>query len=77
MDIELRKQAAKYLEKQTGKTRKRLDNALIGLANLDGDICKIGLNTYRLKIFQFRFVFGIESDTIIVYDINSRTNIKY
>lgn len=77
MEIKLRKQADKYLEKQTGKTRKRLDNALTGLANLEGDIRKIGPDTYRLKIFQFRFIFGIENDTIIVYDIDSRTNIKY
>jgi len=40
MQIILSKQSQKFLQKQTGKTRKRLDNALDNLAILEGDIKK-------------------------------------
>ena len=58
MQIVLSKQAQKYLQKQTGKTRKRLDNALDNLAELNGDIKKVGDMRYRYKIEHYRFLFS-------------------
>jgi mRNA-degrading endonuclease RelE of RelBE toxin-antitoxin system len=77
MQIILSKQAQKYLQKQTGKTRKRLDNALDNLAELTGDIKKIGDMRYRYKIEHFRFLFSVTNDIIYVDAIDIRGNIKY
>ena len=77
MQIILSKQAQKYLSKQTGKTRKRIDNALAKLENLDGDIKRIGDNRFRCKIEHYRILFTVIDETIYIDEINSRGNIKY
>ena len=77
MQIILSKQAQKYLQKQTGKTRKRLDNALDNLAILEGDINKIGETRYRYKIEHYRFLFSVIGDAIYIDAIDTRGSIKY
>lgn len=77
MKIVLSKQARKYLLKQTGKTRKKLDKAIFNLEELNGDIKRIGDNQYRFKIEYFRILFSIIEDVIYIDEINTRDNIKY
>lgn len=77
MKIVLSKQARKYLLKQTGKTRKKLDKAIFNLEELNGDIKRIGDNQYRFKIEHFRLLFSVIEDVIYIDEINTRGNIKY
>jgi len=65
------------------RTRKKLFKALDGLRELKGDIVKLKghSNCYRLKIHHYRILFSIDDDgavqIIVVFAINTRTNIKY
>lgn len=82
MEIVLKKQPQKYLAAVDANTRKKLYNALDGLANLEGNIVKLkGMsNRCRLKIDHYRIIFEYDSakgQVIIVSAINTRTNIKY
>ncbi len=81
MKIKLTKDPQKYLKKVEVNTRNKLIKALEGLAELEGDIVKLKTekDKYRLKIYQYRIIFTIdtENEIIIVQDINTRTNIKY
>lgn len=77
MKIVLSKQARKYLLKQTGKTREKLDKAIFNLEELNGDIKRIGDNQYRFKIEHFQLLFSIIEDVIYIDEINTRGNIKY
>lgn len=79
LTLKLSNQALKYLNKQSGKTKLRLDKALLTLSELEGDIRKIGDNQYRFKIHHYRILFSVDkiNNTIEIHEINSRTNIKY
>lgn len=81
MKIELKKNPQKYLKKVDTNTYNKLFRALEKLKNLDGDIEKIktATNKYRLKIDHYRIIFtvDVENETIIIEEINTRTNIKY
>ena len=81
MEIILKKQAQKYLDKVDAATRKKLYKALEELSELKGDIVPLKgyENKYRYKIAHYRILFEWKKNTIviIVFDINTRTNIKY
>lgn len=81
MEIELKKQPQKYLDSVDVPTRHKLYTALDELSELGGDIvplkgCK---DRYRYKIKHYRIVFEWHrgDNTIVVIEINTRTNIKY
>lgn len=78
MEIEYRKQPQKYLKHTDKNTYKKLDKAIEGLKELEGDIVKLqGSEMYRLKIYHYRIVFTYNSnDSIItIEEINSRGDI--
>ena len=81
MQILLKKQAQKYLESVDPNTRKKLYKALNDLSQLKGDIRPLAgrPNEYRYKIAHYRILFRREKDSIVivVFEINTRTNIKY
>lgn len=80
MEIKLEKQPQKYLSAVDGNTRRKLERALEGLKNLEGDIVRLAgtKNMYRLKIAHYRIIFAYSSGEIIVVEtIDTRTNIKY
>ncbi len=81
MQIVLKKQAKKYLDSVDTKTSKKLYKALDKLARFEGDIKQLKgqPNHYRYKIEQYRILFTwVRGEiTIIVFKINTRTNIKY
>jgi len=80
MELRLEKQPQKYLASVDAPTRKKLEKALEGLKNLDGDIVRLGgaKNMYRLKIAHYRIIFSYSGGEIIIVEtIDTRTNIKY
>lgn len=80
MEIVLRKQPQKYLASVDANTRNKLNRALDGLKELEGDIVKLSgkKNLYRLKIEHYRVIFAYSGGEIIVVEtIDTRTNIKY
>lgn len=81
MEIKLKKQAKKYLDSVDEITRKKLYKALDRLSRLEGNIVKLNgtKNRYRCKIDHYRIVFERNKGeiTIVVLEINARTNIKY
>ena len=80
MKIVLRKQPQKYLASVDANMRKKLNLALDGLREMQGDIVRLSgkKNLYRLKIEHYRVIFAYEGGEIIIVEtIDSRTNIKY
>ena len=81
MEILLKKQPRKYLEKCDPATRKKLYKALDELSRLEGDIVPIKGkdNMYRKKLLHYRILFEwVKGEIVItVIEINTRTNIKY
>ena len=81
MEIQLKKQAQKYLDRVDEPTRKKLQHALDQLALLKGDIrpLKGQKDIYRFKIYHFRIIFEWHKGELIilVIEINTRTNTKY
>ena len=80
MKIVLRKQPQKYLASVDANIRKKLNLALDGLREMQGDIVRLSgkKNLYRLKIEHYRVIFAYEGGEIIIVEtIDSRTNIKY
>lgn len=81
MDILLQKQAVKYLASVDESTRNKLNKALDGLKELNGNIVKLkGTDDlYRLKIEHFRMIFSVDKGAlrVVVISINTRTNTKY
>ena len=80
MKIVLRKQPQKYLASVDANMRKKLNLALDGLREMQGDIVRLSgkKNLYRLKIEHYRVIFAYEGGEIIIVEtIESRTNIKY
>ena len=75
MNIEKSKQVKKYLKSLDSSTREKLNRAIDGLKEGNGDIIKLkGRNMYRLKIPPFRIGFSLnyESNTIDVVLIRPR-----
>ena len=81
MQIQLRKQAQKYLDSTDLITRRKLYRAIEKLSRWEGDIRPLkGLpDHYRYKIHHYRILFKVELDRciIVIIEINTRTNIKY
>lgn len=81
LQIKLKKQAQKYLDSVDSNTRKKLYRALEQLSRLEGDIKPLkGMpDRYRYKISHYRILFEWKKGEIIitVFEINTRTNIKY
>lgn len=81
MEVKLKKQAQKYLDSVDANTRKKLYKALDRLSRLEGDIVRLEgtQNRYRYKIPHYRILFEwVKGEiTITVFEINTRTNIKY
>ena len=88
MEVVLKKQPEKYMDKCTQNDYDKIDDALDGLQNLDGDIVKLSgrKNEYRLKIPPFRIIFQIidvadDTDStktkkvIVVTRINTRGDV--
>ncbi len=68
MDVELKKQPKKYMDKCTKKIYNKLYIALIGLEDWEGDIKKLEgkKDEYRLKIPPYRIIFTyVKGDNII------------
>jgi len=75
MKVVLEKQAAKYLESLDAVMRRRIHEALKGLAGEppSGDIVKLqGEDGYRRRVGDYRIVFDITETEIIVYKIAPR-----
>ena len=75
LNIEKSKQVKKYLKSLDLSTREKLNKAINGLKEGEGDIIKLkGKNMYRLKIPPFRVGFSLdyESNTIDVVLIRPR-----
>lgn len=71
MEIIFSKQAAKFLQKQTPETRKRIRSAIERIPL--GDIKKLtGQPYYRLRVGDFRVVFDRDGNIIEVIKIDNR-----
>lgn len=81
MEVQLKKQAQKYLDAVDESTRRKLLRALDQLSRLQGDIkpLKDCRNHYRFKLQHYRIIFEwVKGEIIItVIEINTRTNIHY
>jgi len=67
MQIEYDKQPKKYLKKVDANTRSRIEKAIDGLKELEGDIQKIkGTDLYRIKIEHYRIGFSIDINNNII-----------
>lgn len=81
MEIILRKQPQKYLDRVDDRTRVKLYKALDQLSRLEGNIVRLSgtENRYRYKIDHYRIIFEWRKGELIitVIEINTRTNIHY
>ena len=74
MQIELRKRAQKFIDQQPMNQKIRILKALSKLP--DGDVKPLqGEDGFRLRIGDFRAVYDIEGNNIIVYDVGNRGDI--
>ena len=75
MKVILEKKAAKYLESLDAVMKRRINDALKGLADdpPSGDIVKLqGDDGYRRRVGDYRIVFDITETAVIVYKIAPR-----
>ena len=75
MNVILSPSAAKYLEKLNEPIKGRIKAALRKLEQEppQGDIKALtGRDGYRLRVGGYRVLFGVETDTIVVTDIDLR-----
>ena len=80
MEIKLEKQPKKYLRSLDRPTREKLERALAGICELQGNIVKLEgtKDLFRCKIDHYRIIFRYSGgELIIVETIDTRTNIKY
>ncbi|MDR3293272.1 MAG: type II toxin-antitoxin system RelE/ParE family toxin [Clostridiales bacterium] len=78
MNVELSPKANKYLEKLNEPIKSRLKSALIRLSESppQGDIKSLsGQDGYRLRIGNYRILFDIINNSIIIHDIGLRGQI--
>ena len=73
MEIQYSKQALKFLKKQDVPTRKRIINAI----NLPaGDVKALqGRNDYRLRVGDYRIIFDINGNILLIEAIGNRGQI--
>lgn len=79
-DIEFKPKAIKDLSKLSKDVQKRIINKIeLMQDNLQGNIKKLTNFTpeYRLRIGDYRVLFEIEKQTIIIYRIKHRRNAYY
>ncbi len=74
INIEFSKQALKFLNKQDNITKKRI---LVAIYNLpSGDVKKlVGINSYRLRVGDFRIIFDKKGNVIFIEKINNRGDV--
>jgi len=79
MKVILKKQPEKYMDKCQPKSYEKLQNALLGLVDLEGDIKRLEgrKNEYRLKLPPFRIIFTYikGEDFITVTRISTRGDV--
>lgn len=76
MKIEVSAKAAKYLARMNEPMKSRIKNSLLKLSEQGGDIKSLsGRDGYRLRVGQYRVLFDLVDDTIIVYEIGPRGQI--
>ena len=78
MKVELSPKAAKYLERLNEPNKGRIIKALHKLAQEppEGDIKALsGEAGYRLRVGQYRVLFDMNEQSVIVYDIGPRGQI--
>ncbi len=74
INIKFSKQALKFLNKQDNTTKKRI---LVSIYNLpSGDVKKlVGINSYRLRVGDFRIIFDKKCNVIFIEKINNRGDV--
>ena len=79
MRIELRKQPQKYMIRCTESAYNKINKALIGLEDWEGDIKELqgGKDEYRLKLPPFRILFKYVKgeEVITVFKIKTRGDV--
>ena len=74
MEIQYSKQALKFLKKQYVPTRKRIINAINLLPA--GDVKALqGRNDYRLRVGDYRIIFDINGNILLIEAIGNRGQI--
>ena len=74
MEIQYSKQALKFLKKQDFPTRKRIINAINLLPA--GDVKALqGRNDYRLRVGDYRIIFDINGNILLIEAIGNRGQI--
>ena len=74
MEIQYSKQALKFLKKQDVPTRKRIINAINLLPA--GDVKALqGRNDYRLRVGDYRIIFDINGNILLIEAIGNRGQI--
>ena len=75
MNISFTKEAVKALARMDGNTRKRIHTAInkIPVGDIKPMVGQIG--RYRLRIGDWRILFGIENEDIVITDIGPRGQI--
>ena len=81
MTVIVEKQPKKYLQGVDEATRRKLLKGIDNIQTMTGDIKKLKgtANTFRYKIAHYRIIYKWRQSesTIIITEINARTNIKY
>lgn len=75
MDIVLRKEARKYIERLDEPTKRRIKNALLGLAaeSPRGDIKRMkGIPMFRLRVGGYRILFSMTNTVINITKVAPR-----
>jgi len=78
MNVELSPKAAKYLARVDNAIRERIGHALwkLSLEPPQGDIKSLtSRNDYRVRVGNYRILFSVLSDRIVVIDIGPRGQI--
>lgn len=74
MEIQYSKQALKFLKKQDVPTRKRIINSINLLPA--GDVKALqGRNDYRLRVGDYRIIFDINGNILLIEAIENRGQI--
>jgi mRNA interferase RelE/StbE len=75
MRVVLEKSATKYFERLSTTTKRRINDALSSLTfePPQGDIKKLhGRNDYRLRVGDYRILYRVETDMVIITNIAPR-----
>jgi len=80
MEIIIKKQAQKYIDKTAVDIKQKLLDGIHDIASGKGDIIKLaGSDMLRYKIYHYRILFTVdtEKEQIVIREINTRSNVKY